>query len=142
MSVNLKLSSGNNPTVSFTLSRAIRVESPIDLVHTRNVRQGGKTAEIQLQVQLSASPRYALAEDRDYGLDPAKEYDFDVYLVVPGGSRQRAQVRGIRPGSSKRMNTTFLVSLGSRPRKIYAGARQHGGVWFTNREISLPAAKE
>ncbi len=142
MSVVLTLSSGTRQTVVFTLSRTISVESPIGLIHTRTVRQDGKTAEIQLQIQLSDDARYAFDEKREHGLDPNKDYDFDVYLVVPGGSRQRAQVRGIKPGQSKRMNSSFVVPLGDKPRKIYAGARQHGGVWFTNMEIELPAAKK
>lgn len=143
MSAVLTLSSGTRDTVIFTLARRINVVSPIGLVHTRTIRQDGKTAEVQLQVQLSADARYAFdRESREYGLDPRKDYDFDVYLVVPGGSRQRAQVRGIRPGQAKRMNSSFVVTLGEKPRKIYAGARQHGGVWFTNVAIELPAAKK
>ncbi len=147
MSVDLKLSSGTRPTVMFTLDRKIPVESPIELVHTLAERTQGDgkeqtpIAEIQLQIKLAANSRYAwVKEKREYGLRPEKEYDFDVYLVVPGGSRQRAQVRGVKPGGSKRMNTTFVIPLTDKPRKIYAGARQHGGVWFTNVAIQLPAA--
>jgi hypothetical protein len=149
MSVRLKLSSRTQDPVIFTLDRKISVESPIDLVHslTEGTQVAGdeKTpiAEIQLQIKLSDDPRYAWVKvKREYGLDPAKAYDFDVYLVDPGGSRQRAQIRGVKSGESKRMDRSFVIPLGDKPRKIYAGARQHGGVWFTNVEIEIPAAKQ
>jgi hypothetical protein len=39
-----------------------------------------------------------------------------------------------------RLNSSFVVPLTDKPRTLYIGARQRNGIWFSNKEIQLPAA--
>ncbi|MHC4914545.1 MAG: hypothetical protein ACYTGB_03555 [Planctomycetota bacterium] len=141
ITVDLKLSAGNRSTASFTLPRKITVESPITLLPTVTPSKDRAVAEVQVHVKLSADEKFAyLAGERDHGLRPDEGYDLEVYLVVPGGYRRRAHVRGIRPGKEKKTDYPFVVPLGAMERTVYVGARLRGGAWFTNVEIRLPAA--
>jgi hypothetical protein len=68
--------------------------------------------------------------------------DVEVYLVVPGGIRQRALVPGVVPGTSRPLDSPFLVSLASGKRTAYVGARDRTGRWFANVEVPIPAAEK
>jgi hypothetical protein len=141
--VDLQLFSAKGEKVSFTLTRHIPVESPILLQCKTGKLSNNRDVSVQVSVQLSNAPEYAYQKDkRDHGLNPETAYDVEVYLVVPGGARQRTYVRNIMPGESpKSPDQTFVVKAGNAPKTVYVGARLRGGVWFSNTEEQIPAAK-
>jgi hypothetical protein len=142
VAVDLRLSSGNRRTLAFTLSRELTVESPIALESTWAFSDDGRRAEVQFQVSLSAEERFAYDEKlRPHGLRRGAEYDLEVSLSAPGGLRQKAQILGLRVGEARRLNSPFIVALGTAPRRVFGGAVQRGGAWFTNVELELPAAR-
>ncbi len=148
MKVDLRLRSGGRPEVNFTITRRLPVASAIILEPTVTVSEDGRTAEVRLQVGLSAADEYkwsAKKPERPYGLKSGGEkYDLEVSLAAPGGTRQRAQLRGVeaKAGHRRHPDHPFVVPLTDRSQTVYVGARLRGGPWFTNIEISLPPRKK
>ena len=146
MKVDLRLRSGGRREQKFTITRRLPMVSAIILEPTVTESEDGRTAEVGLQVGLSAADEYkwsAKDPQRPYGLKPREKYDLEMSLAVPGGARQRAQLRGVEAKAGKKghPDRPFVVPLSDRPQTVYVGARLRGGAWFTNIEIRLPPRK-